>query len=86
MDGKIGFASLHGRFELLHEKPLAPHLRQALPQRSVEVRQGSFRLGGLIVDCPEKNLRADQTFDGKLKDLDGHFAELFGLSLPDSGA
>ena len=65
---------------------LAPRLRQALPRQSVEVRQGSFHLGGLIVDCPEKNLRADQTFDGKLKDLDGHFAELFGLSLPDSGA
>lgn len=41
------------------------------------------RLGGLIVDCHSKLLRADQSYDTALGDLDGHFAELFGLDLAD---
>lgn len=60
-------------------------LRRACPGRTLEVRPGAFHLGGLIVDCPEQNLRADQTFDSSLRGMEGHFAELFGLSLSSGG-
>ena len=60
-------------------------LRRACPGRALEVRSGEFHLGGLIVDCPEQNLRADQTFDTTLRGMEGHFAELFGLSLSSGG-
>ena len=60
-------------------------LRRSCAGRPLEVRPGAFRLGGLIVDCPEQNLRADQTFDCSLQSLEGHFAELFGLSLSSDG-
>lgn len=60
-------------------------LRRACPGRALEVRPGEFHLGGLIVDCPEQNLRADQTFDCSLRGMEGHFAELFGLSLSGGG-
>ena len=58
-------------------------LSAVLPGRHVTFQAGSFTLGGLIVDCPSKLLRADQSYDTALGDLDGHFAELFGLSLTD---
>lgn len=58
-------------------------LSAVLPGRHVTFQTGSFTLGGLIVDCPSKLLRADQSYDTALGDLDGHFAELFGLSLTD---
>lgn len=58
-------------------------LSAELPGRHVTFEAGSFTLGGLIVDCHSKLLRADQTYDTALSDLDGHFAELFGLSLAD---
>lgn len=58
-------------------------LAATLPGRHVTFQAGSFKLGGLIVDCHSKLLRADQSYDTALGDLDGHFAELFGLSLAD---
>lgn len=58
-------------------------LAGCLPGRHVTFQAGSFRLGGLIVDCHSKLLRADQSYDTALGDLDGHFAELFGLDLAD---
>ena len=58
-------------------------LAGGLPGRHVTFQAGSFRLGGLIVDCHSKLLRADQSYDTALGDLDGHFAELFGLDLAD---
>jgi vacuolar-type H+-ATPase subunit E/Vma4 len=61
----------------------AKELGAALPGRHVTFQEGSFVLGGLIVDCHSKLLRADQSYDTALGDLDGHFAELFGLSLAD---
>ncbi len=61
----------------------ARELTQTLPGRHVQVQEGSFVLGGLIVDCHSKLLRADQSYDTALDELDGHFAELFGLSLAD---
>lgn len=70
---------------LLREEDLkyARDLASALPGRHVTFQAGSFTLGGLIVDCHSKLLRADQSYDTALGDLDGHFAELFGLSLAD---
>lgn len=58
-------------------------LNAVLPGRHVTFQPGNFALGGLIVDCHSKLLRADQSYDTALGDLDGHFAELFGLSLAD---
>ncbi len=58
-------------------------LAQVLPGRHVQFQEGGFVLGGLIVDCHSRLLRADQSYDTALDDLDGHFAELFGLSLAD---
>lgn len=61
----------------------AKELSATLPGRHVQFQEGTFVLGGLIVDCHSKLLRADQSYDTALGDLDGHFAELFGLSLAD---
>ena len=58
-------------------------LAACLPGRHVTFQPGTFTLGGLIVDCHSKLLRADQSYDTALGDLDGHFAELFGLGLAD---
>ena len=58
-------------------------LAACLPGRHVTFQAGSFTLGGLIVDCHSKLLRADQSYDTALGDLDGHFAELFGIGLAD---
>ena len=58
-------------------------LAACLPGRHVTFQPGSFTLGGLIVDCHSRLLRADQSYDTALGDLDGHFAELFGLGLAD---
>lgn len=70
---------------LLREEDLkySRELSAVLPGRHVTFQAGSFTLGGLIVDCHSKLLRADQSYDTALGDLDGHFAELFGLSLAD---
>ncbi len=61
----------------------AKELAACLPGRHVRFQEGSFKLGGLIVDCRSRLLRADQSYDTALGDLDGHFAEMFGLSLTD---
>ena len=59
----------------------AEALKKRANGRSVEVRPVPFPLGGLILECPENNLRSDQTFDGRYAELRGRFAELFDLSL-----
>ena len=61
----------------------ARDLTAALPGRHVNFQEGDFRLGGLIVDCQSRLLRADMSYDTALGDLEGHFAELFGISLAD---
>ncbi len=61
----------------------ARELAAVLPGRHVTFQEGSFTLGGLIVDCHSRLQRADQSYDTALGDLDGHFAEMFGLSLAD---
>lgn len=56
-------------------------LAAALPGMNFEFREGSFLLGGLVAESPSLGRRVDSTFDSALEELDGHFAELFGLSL-----
>lgn len=56
-------------------------LRKLRPTVFFEFCEGNFSLGGIILDCRSKQQRIDESFDTALSDLDGHFAELFGLSL-----
>ena len=59
----------------------APALSQIVPDCSITFLEGGFGLGGLIVEAPSLGLRCDSSFDCALEALEGHFAELFGLSL-----
>ncbi len=43
--------------------------------------EGLFELGGLRLSCPAENISVDMTYDTELKDLAGHFAEMFGLEM-----
>lgn len=47
----------------------------------LEFEEGSFEEGGLMVSCHAKSLSIDMTYDTELRDLGGHFAEMFGLEL-----
>lgn len=47
----------------------------------LEFEESSFEEGGMMVSCLAKNLSIDMTFDTELRDLGGHFAEMFGLEL-----
>lgn len=51
------------------------------PDVKLEVREGDFLLGGLILEAPHLGKRVDATFDSTLEDLSGRFAEVFGLTL-----
>lgn len=62
---------------------MATELSRLTPATFVEFKRGDFQLGGLILDCHSKMLRVDESFDTALADLDGHFAEMFGLSISD---
>lgn len=73
-------AVIYLRQEDLH---LDSELARLLPGRHVEFREGPITLGGLIMDCHSKMLRVDLSYDTALDDLNGHFAELFGLRLSD---
>ena len=65
------------------DMPFAPKLAAALAPVQVECQEGSFSLGGFIVHCSQLGLRVDCSFDNRLDELAGHFAESFGLSLSD---
>lgn len=58
-------------------------LARLLPGRHVEFVEAPIALGGLIMDCQSRLQRVDLSYDTALGDLDGHFAELFGLRLSD---
>lgn len=58
-------------------------LAASLPSIKLEFCTGDFLLGGLVAESPSLGRRVDATFDSALEELDGHFAELFGLSLSD---
>ncbi len=85
---KEAFDALGNPYDgVVYLRPVDMHfskeLISLLPGRHIQFREGTFRLGGLIVDCESRLQRADQSYDTALNDLDGHFAELFGLSLAD---
>lgn len=61
----------------------AEALSAAAAPVQVTCEAGSFALGGLILNCPSAGLRMDCSFDTRLEELSGHFAEQFGLSLSD---
>ena len=58
-------------------------LAAAAGERKLTFRTGSFRMGGLVARSAGLGLRVDSSFDSAARDLSGHFAELFGLSLSD---
>ena len=65
------------------DMPIAPKLAAALAPVQVECQEGTFSLGGFIVHSSQLGLRVDCSFDNRLEELAGHFAESFGLSLSD---
>ena len=65
------------------DRACAPMLDEACGSAYLTVEDGSFLLGGLVVESEERALRIDATFDTALDELNGHFAEQFGLSLDD---
>jgi len=60
---------------------LAAELSKIPFDNKLTFEEGTFSLGGMEVSCQLRNLHADATFDYKIIDLRGRFAELFGLSL-----
>lgn len=47
----------------------------------IDFEEGSFEIGGLMISCASKHISIDMTYDTELRDLGGHFAEMFGLEL-----
>ena len=47
------------------------------------MREGSFQLGGLILESRSLRQRLDASYDASMEELSGHFASLVGLSLAD---
>ncbi len=70
---------------VLREEDLqyAPRLAAAVAPVAVECVAGALTLGGMLIRCPQLGLRIDCSFDSRLTELSGHFAEQFGLSLSD---
>lgn len=66
------------------DRKLADALSAAVPGVKLQFLEGSFVLGGLVAESPSLGRRVDATFDSAMEELDGHFAELFGLSLSDN--
>ena len=61
----------------------AAALAASAPELHLTFLDGTFSLGGLVAESPSLGLRCDSSFDSALEALEGHFAELFGLSLSD---
>ena len=77
-----GIHRFYARLLRSEDRDWVPALRAAAPD--AEFLEGDFRLGGLIAESPALGLRADSSFDSRLTELTGHFAELFGISLSDA--
>ena len=60
---------------------LAEQLKEALPNVDLTVMEGDFRYGGLCLNCPEKHVRADLSFDSAISDMVGHFSEISGMEM-----
>lgn len=63
--------------------PLSARLQAAAPDTAVQFLEGDFYQGGLIAESLSLGLRLDASFDSAVAALDGHFAELFGISVSD---
>lgn len=63
--------------------PLGEELARAIAPVEVVCEEGAFSMGGLALSCPELGLQVDCSFDNRLEELAGHFAESFGLSVSD---
>jgi vacuolar-type H+-ATPase subunit E/Vma4 len=66
------------------DRGFIPLLQEAAPEVHMTFLDGAFTLGGLIVEAPACGLRVDSSFDSRMDELNGHFAELFGISLSDA--
>lgn len=60
---------------------LEKKLREGLKNEPITVKEGNFELGGIMGTCPATHTQIDASFDTKFSELDGHFAEMFGLQL-----
>lgn len=56
-------------------------LAAAAGKTALRFGAGSFRLGGLILLCPERERRVDLSFDAALADIQGRFSELTGFRM-----
>ena len=56
-------------------------LKESAEGFDLDFTESGFEVGGLMVSCHAKNLSIDMTYDTELRDLGGHFAEMFGLEL-----
>lgn len=57
------------------------YIRLRVKKTALTVREGDFTLGGVIVDCPQRGLRADMSFDAAMADARDRFGELSGLEI-----
>lgn len=55
-------------------------VRRAAEGIECEVREGAFYLGGVIAECPEKHLRADESFDTAFDNTRQNFAEILSFN------
>lgn len=83
-----GVATLKGGEDIqIYLRPedmgLSDTLRNHMPSVTFSFEEGDFVLGGLVAQSLQLGLRCDSTFDSAEEALEGHFAELFGLSLSD---
>ncbi len=59
----------------------ADRIRPVFKPNEITVKEGSFTLGGIVVESKEKRVRIDETFDLSLEERYEHFTEMFGVSL-----
>lgn len=56
-------------------------LKDCAEGSTLSFSEGKFELGGLMLSSLENNMNIDMTYDTEFSELDGHFAEMFGLEL-----
>lgn len=57
------------------------YIRCRVKNTILSLEEGDFALGGVIVACPERGLRADLSFDTAFQDAADRFGEISGLGL-----
>lgn len=81
---KIGEAADVQVFLRREDMDLVPAIQKAVPGQKAAFLEGDFYLGGLTAQSLTRGLRLDSSFDSAIAALDGHFAELFGISVADA--